>query len=142
MAKSVKKRWCPRCRKSHAVARLRIVCKRRGDKSAKKAGQAIGRWMRKFEAKKGVPSVKDTVRYVTLFSLLCSAKGKGKKKRSSRKVKRLNPMEKVMHKGKPYTFRELITKHGLRKAAPLFSKLIMKKYPAMRQYMRHPMASN
>jgi hypothetical protein len=51
-------------------------------------------------------------------------------------------MEKVMHKGKPYTFRELITKHGLHKAAPLFSKLIMKKYPAMRQYMRHPRASN
>jgi hypothetical protein len=98
--------------------------------------------MRKFEAKKGVPSVTYRTVSLTLFSLLCSAKGKGKKKRSSRKVKRLNPMEKVMHKGKPYTFRELITKHGLRKAAPLFSKLIMKKYPAMRQYTRGARASN
>jgi len=140
--KVTKKHRCPRCRRPQTVAKLCIVCKRRSDKSAKKAGRAVGRWMRKFETQKGIPSVKDTVRYVTLFSLLHSIKGRGKKKRSSRKVKRLNPMEKVTHKGKPYTFRELITKYGARKASPIFAKLIMKKYPAMRRYVSGLRASN
>lgn len=58
------------------------------------------------------------------------------------KKKRRNPMEKVIHKGKPYTFRELITKYGVRKASPIFAKLITKKYPVMRRYMGRLRASN